>query len=266
MQTRLTLSIIICTKDREQVLRDTLTTIFCQTHLPDDLLLVDDGNLPAAELVALVESQGISCRYFKKDKPGLVASRNLGIDQATGDVILFLDDDVLLEVDYLAALLAVYTADATGQIGGVEGALYQTYSLGILPFLRFFLLDGKRPGAILPSGCGVLTRQGDFDQPIAVEWLSGCDMSYRRAVFADLRFDGRLSEVGYAWADDRDFSFRVGQRWKLIATPSARLAHLKAPSGRIDTYKMGFIETNYFWRFFAEILCSTHFYSPSKFC
>jgi GT2 family glycosyltransferase len=97
-----------------------------------------------------------------------------------------------------------------------------------------------------------LTRQGDFDQPIAVDWLSGCDMSYRREVFADLRFDGRLSEVGYAWADDRDFSYRVRQRWQLIATPAARLVHRKEPSGRIDSYKMGFIETNYFWRFFAK--------------
>lgn len=252
METRLTLSIIICTKDREAVLRDTLATLFAQTRLPEELLLVDDGNLPAAALVALVERQGMACHYFKKAQPGLVASRNLGIDQAKGDIILFLDDDVLLEPDYLAALMAVYEADVTGKVGGVEGALRQEYAPGVLAFLRFFWLDGKKPGVILPSGCGVLTRQGDFDQPIAVEWLSGCDMSYRREVFADLRFDGRLSEVGYAWADDRDFSFRVSKRWQLIATPAARLVHRKEPSGRIDTYKMGFIETNYFWRFFAK--------------
>jgi glycosyltransferase involved in cell wall biosynthesis len=252
MQKQLLLSIIICTKDREAVLRDTLATLFSQTRLPEELLLVDDGNLPAAELVALVEQHGIACHYFKKDKPGLVASRNLGIDHAKGDVILFLDDDVLLEADYLAALMAVYEADTASRVGGVEGALKQSYAPGVLPFLRFFWLDGKKPGAMLPSGCGVLTRQGDFDQPIAVDWLSGCDMSYRREVFADLRFDGRLSEVGYAWADDRDFSYRVRQRWQLIATPAARLVHRKEPSGRIDSYKMGFIETNYFWRFFAK--------------
>ena len=177
METRLTLSIIICTKDREAVLRDTLATLFAQTRLPEELLLVDDGNLPAAALVALVERQGMACHYFKKAQPGLVASRNLGIDQAKGDIILFLDDDVLLEPDYLAALMAVYEADVTGKVGGVEGALRQEYAPGVLAFLRFFWLDGKKPGVILPSGCGVLTRQGDFDQPIAVEWLSGCELS-----------------------------------------------------------------------------------------
>ncbi|MBX3011958.1 MAG: glycosyltransferase family 2 protein [Caldilineaceae bacterium] len=252
MATKLTLSIIICTKDREAVLRDTLATLFDQTRLPEELLLIDDGNLPVDELVSLVEAKGIPCHYYKKETPGLVASRNLGVEQAKGDIILFLDDDVLLEPDYLAALMAVYEADPNGAIGGVEGALSQEYAPGVLPFLRFFGLDSKKPGEVLPSGSGVLTRQGDFDQPISVEWLSGCDMSYRRAVFADMRFDGRLSEVGYAWADDLDFSYRVSKRWQLIATPAARLVHRKEPSGRINTYKMGFIETNYFWRFFAK--------------
>jgi len=245
-----TLSIIICTKDREQSLKNCLDTVFCQTRQPNEIIIVDDGDLNEDKIVALVECNQIVCRYLKKDIPGLPASRNLGIEHAQGDIVLFLDDDVVLDPDYVAGVMEIYETDPKRQIGGVTGALKVSYRPGVLPFLRFFGLDGLKPGAILPSGYGVLVREGEFDQPIEVQWLSGCNMSYRHEVLDEFRFDQRLGT--YGWGEDRDFSFRVSHRYKLVATPKARLVHLEDSAGRIDARRFGFMETNYVYRFFAK--------------
>lgn len=245
-----TLSIIICTKDRKQSLKNCLDTVFYQTRRPDEIVIVDDGNLDKDELIALVERNQIACQYLKKDTPGLTASRNLSIELAQGEVVLFLDDDVILDPDYVAGVMEIYETDLERQIGGVTGALKVSYHPGVLPFLRFFGLDARKPGAILPSGYGVLVREGELDQPIEVQWLAGCNMSYRREVFDEFRFDQRLGT--YGWGEDRDFSFRVSHRYKLMATPKAKLVHLKDSAGRIDARRFGFMETNYVYRFFAK--------------
>lgn len=251
----LTVSVIICTKDRGASLGETLATLFAQTRRPDELIIVDDGALgqgalDAEALIALGAAQGVPTRYLRKETPGLAASRNIGVQHAQGDVILFLDDDVTLEPEYLARLLALFEADKAGAVGGATGALIVEYAPGVRAFLRFFLLDGRRPGAVLPSGYGVLVRAGEIEAAQPVEWLSGCNMAYRRAVFDEFRFDQRLG--AYGWSEDRDFSYRVGRRRQLMATPHARLVHRKEPAGRIGAERMGFMETNYLYRFFRK--------------
>lgn len=249
MSNALRLSLIICTKDREALLRDMLRTVFAQTRPPDEVLIVDDGAMDGEALCAWVEAHGLPCRYLRKESPGLAASRNLGVQHATGEIILFLDDDVLLEPEYSAAILDLFAEDAAQTLGGVTGALRVEYAPGVERFLRFFGMDGRRPGALLPSGFGVLVREGRLSAPGPVEWLSGCNMAYRRAVFAEFHFDQRLGS--YGWGEDRDFSVRVGRKWRLLATPHARLVHLKAQTGRISHRRLGFMETNYLYRFFA---------------
>jgi len=245
-----TLSIIICTKDREESLKDCLDSVFCQARQPDEIIIVDDGDLNGSEFIELIKKHGIYCQLFKKDTPGLTRSRNLGIDRAKGDVILFLDDDVSLDPGYVEGIMKIYEADEEGRIGGVTGVIRRDYRPGVQPLLRFFGLDSRRQGVMLPCGIGTLVRDGSIQEPTRVEWLTGCNMSYRRRVFDGFRFDEALG--GYGWGEDRDFSFRVAQKYELWATPEAKLVHLEDPKGRLNPRRFGFVETNYLYRFFAK--------------
>ena len=91
-------SVIICTMNRFDDLIKALHSIFKQSILPDELIIVDDGNLNQDELRSLVPGQ-IELKYTKKDTPGLTRSRNVGIGIASGDVLFFFDDDVLHELN-----------------------------------------------------------------------------------------------------------------------------------------------------------------------
>jgi succinoglycan biosynthesis protein ExoA len=229
----ITLSVVICTKDRPQMLRACLQSLQHQTRRPEEIVVVDASATPARDVVDRLAKTMRGCRVtLKSSVPGLPRQRNLGARATTGSVVVYLDDDVVLDPGYLAAIGRVYEDDPTGQIGGVGGAQVPdpTPREGFLRRMacRLFLLD--------TYGRGVLKRSGRPDHAFSprsrleVELLSGCNMAYRREVLEALRFDERLD--GYALGEDLQFSYRVSRCWKLVLTPDAHLDHRHAGGGR----------------------------------
>jgi glycosyltransferase involved in cell wall biosynthesis len=243
-----TLSIVIGTRDREQSLQRCVESIIVQTRKPDEVCIVDDGRLNPEPLVRMLERAGIAARYWnKRHDPGLTKSRNLGIRQSHGDIVMFLDDDVWLDPGYVETVIATYAEHPSA--AGVGGRL-QSKSGGRLKrlFLCLFLLDSGHEGVVLANGIGVLVRQITSVTP--VEWFSGCNMSFRRDVFAQFMFDERFA--GNGWGDDRDFSYRVSRCRPLLAAPRATLQHLEDPCSRAAPREFGRVEILYVFRFFTK--------------
>ena len=228
-----TLSVVICTKDRPEMLATCLESLQRQTRRPEEIVIVDASATPARDAADRLAGNMRGCRVaLISSAPGLPRQRNLGTRATTGSVVVYLDDDVVLDAGYLAAVARTFDDDRSGQIGGVGGAQVPdpTPREGLLRRVacRLFLLD--------TYGRGVVKRSGRPDYVFSprsrmeVEFLSGCNMAYRRDVLAALSFDERLS--GYALGEDLQFSYRVSRRWKLVLTPDARLDHRHAGEGR----------------------------------
>ena len=94
-----------------------------------------------------------------------------------------------------------------------------------------FMLDSPRTGRVLPSGRNPLIV--DVQAVAEVDWLSGCSMSFRRAVFETFSFNEQFN--GYGLGEDVDLSYRVRQQGRLLVTPEARIEHLQSPVNRIET-------------------------------
>ena len=101
-------TLIIPTYNRPKLIKDCIESILVQTRLPDELIVVDDGDLDEIPLEFQCIQAGIALRYIKKDVPGLTESRNAGVRIATGDIIFFLDDDVILDREYIDQIMVVY--------------------------------------------------------------------------------------------------------------------------------------------------------------
>lgn len=244
----MTVSIVIGTRNRPESLQRCLESIVRQTVPPHEVLIVDDGALDAAAATRVLERAGVPAVYHNKSHdPGLTKSRNLGIRRSTGDVVLFLDDDVELEPGYVEALIRGY--EQHPDAGGVAGRLIDPP----LPWhkrvlLRMFLLDSSREGAVLANGVGVLVRA--ITRPTRVDWFSGCNMSYRRGVFDSFMFDERFA--GNGWGDDRDFSYRVSRAYPLVCMPEAGVRHHEEPKARASESEFGRTEITYVHRFFVK--------------
>src|SRR5262249_3897924 len=113
-----TVAVVICTADRIESLRRTLGTIWTQERPPDEVIVVDDGCLDAADIAAFeTECNQLRIRwvYHRKSIPGLTRSRNVAARLAKAHVLLYLDDDVSCDRRLVAEVAAAM------QSGGVAG-------------------------------------------------------------------------------------------------------------------------------------------------
>lgn len=227
-------SVVVCTRDRAEDLARCLASLARQTVRPLEVIVVDAGTTPLAALEpawVAAGGEGVTLRQLVT-APGLPRQRNLGARAAAGEVVLYLDDDTVLEPDYLDALWAVYAADGERRVGGVGGVLSPdpTPREGHVRRLvrRAFLLQGHGRGRVKRSGHPEFAFA--VEAPRDVELLSGCNMSFRREVLASHAFDERLG--GYALGEDLHFSYAVSRRWRLVVTPDARVDHRESTGGR----------------------------------
>jgi len=234
------LSIIVPTKNREDDLLNCVKSIIEQSVQPDELIIVDDGNLNSNQLDEILAKTKVKFVYLKKSKPGLAKSRNLGIQKAIGDIIMFLDDDVILDKDYVMNILEVFENDKSNKIGGVGGDIVNTpddshfYFNKIQKVMKkIFLISSDEQGTILPSGFDVPVGRVNYRKKVDI--LAGCNMSYRRIAIDSIDpFDENLhGATGYSHGEDTDFSYRISRKYELIVTPLAKIVHLGSPTGRM---------------------------------
>ena len=85
-------SIIIPTYNRNAMLKRAIQSIINQTYRNIELLVVDDGKNESTKCV-VNSFNDKRTKYFGNSKKGANAARNLGVQQAKGEYITFLDDD-----------------------------------------------------------------------------------------------------------------------------------------------------------------------------
>jgi glucosyl-dolichyl phosphate glucuronosyltransferase len=112
--------VVIASRDRPELLRDCLETLaVASSHDPEtaiEVVVVDDASaIPLAEAVGSVG--GLDLRYVRQRGSGLSSARNAGIDQTTGEIVAFLDDDVFVAPTWCAAITSAIDA-GSGAVAG----------------------------------------------------------------------------------------------------------------------------------------------------
>ncbi|MBU0573218.1 MAG: glycosyltransferase [Candidatus Margulisbacteria bacterium] len=97
------ISVVIPTYNRKEVLRETLNRIFCQDFEGAyEIILVDDCSTDGTEELISAMHLPAGMKYFKNTSNlGRARTRNLGIGNASGDIIVMIDDDIWVEKDFL---------------------------------------------------------------------------------------------------------------------------------------------------------------------
>jgi glycosyltransferase involved in cell wall biosynthesis len=111
---RPSVTILIPVYNRAAMLIEAVESCLAQDWRPLDVLVVDDGSTddPAAAL----QRFGGRVQVLRKPNGGVSSARNLGIDNARGDFIQFLDSDNLLRHDALSAKIAAFRDIADAEL------------------------------------------------------------------------------------------------------------------------------------------------------
>ena len=87
--------------------------------LQSEVIVVDDGSTDGTGELA-TQTFPFTLRYFWQTNQGDAAARNMGAKQSQADVLVFLDDDILVEADYLTHILKEYTSPQDRIVVGTE--------------------------------------------------------------------------------------------------------------------------------------------------
>ena len=186
-------SVIVPVYNCERFLNNCVEMILGQDHVKMELLLVDDGSSDAsARICDEWARRDERVRVLHKANGGAASARNLGIDNARGEFIAFVDADDAIPSGHLAALLEVQRKTGADIVSASV-----TYLPG--PVIRHAscVCDARRFIEL------VLYRDGVGDYPVS--------KLYRKEMFCGLRFrEGITSE-------DFEIFYRLYRRAGMVA-------------------------------------------------
>src|SRR6185503_8182811 len=116
-------SLVLPTLDRPQAIYNLLRHLEHQTVAPYEIVVVDQSAQPD-ERVAFHAVANSRVRHYRIAERGLPNARNVGVGLATGDVVLFLDDDSIPDPDLIRFHAEAY---ADREVGGVGGRVLGGY-------------------------------------------------------------------------------------------------------------------------------------------
>lgn len=203
-------SLIICSRNRPEILLETVASILEGEEVPAELIVIDQSEQMNTELAEMTTDRPCELRYFSSQSVGLSRARNEGIEKATHGLLAFTDDDVSATHSWFRCLIEALVKEGS-----------QTLVTGqVLP-------DDHKAGGFVPS------IKVD-PEPAVFEGRIGEDVIYphNMAMYASLiervgDFDERLG-VGarYAGAEDNDFCHRLLEAgFRIVYAPEVVVYH-----------------------------------------
>lgn len=112
------ITVVLCTRNRVDHLRTALKSVLAVDYPHFDVVVVDNASDDSATFDYVEKHPDPRVSAVVEPTPGLAVARNCGLRAATGEIVAFTDDDVVVDAGWLRAL-AVAFADA--RVGCVSG-------------------------------------------------------------------------------------------------------------------------------------------------
>jgi GT2 family glycosyltransferase len=205
--------VVVITRDRPPDLENCLNAVLASTFRDFELVVVDQSTRPgSAEVTQRAAAHDTRVRLVLDPGTGASRARNIGIDQTTGDVIAFTDDDCVPAPDWLGTLVQRLREDpgAGMALGSVIPAPHDQHRGFIVGF------SPHHPRRLY----GRLAKLCDAG-------ISANVIVRRSALQATGGFDEMLGPGGYfPCAEDFDLTYRVlAKGYAVLHVPEARVTH-----------------------------------------
>ena len=211
------LTVAIPSYGRNQVLVETIEALLCLDPPPHDLLLVDQtpNHDPATEAALRAWQQQGRLRWLRLLRPSITVAMNVALEQALGERVLFLDDDIIPDSHLLKAHVEAGHGTPKALLAGRVIQPWHT--------------DGPEPEDKQPFTFNTLLPRECLD-------FIGCNFSVPRDLALSLGgFDDNFVRVAYRY--EAEFAYRWRQAgYPLRYEPKALIRHLKTERGGTRSY------------------------------
>jgi glycosyltransferase involved in cell wall biosynthesis len=187
-------SIIIPTFNSESTIEKTINSILKQSIKPYEIIVSDGGSTDKTiQIIERISEKNKEIKLIKKKGFGISASRNIGVKQASGEIIVFLDSDVITEEKWLEKLLACMEKE------------------------KPFCCCGKYSVELTKS-----LASDFFSFVVSSSSFQGYNIAFRKKDFLELKgFDEKMK-----YSEDPEFTLRAFLSGKKLAETNAETFHL----------------------------------------
>ncbi len=217
------ISVIVCTYNRAPTLRRMLEGFYLQhdlNRLEHELIVVDNNSTDDTPRTAEAFSMKPGFRYIREDRQGLSFARNCGINNAAGDFVAFLDDDVIVDPRWLGNLRICLDEMNPDAVGGKVDLQFQTPPpVWLGPLFRMHLAELD----LAPTRLVGLDRSG----------YNGCNVTFRKQALLGVGgFDATLGRIGTQLRcyEETVVLYRIQSTGgKLVYDAAVRVEHIVGP-------------------------------------
>ena len=257
-------SVIVPVYNVEKYIGCCVQSILAQTFSDFELILVDDGSTDQSGAIcdayAAKDSRVV---VIHKENGGVSSARNLGLNQASGEYITFVDSDDWLDSEFLRI--------------GIDECISRSLDIYCSGATRV-LPDGSQQDSLISqtvSGFADQLPQEDLTDLLHKNYVaSSCGKLIRKKIIADLRFDSSMN-----WGEDLKWVFTLLKKhiriyavptvdyyYRVGDTNSAGSVNLKKCRSFVETYHIlygeitrraysaGVYQNFIDWRCFSDLL------------
>ena len=213
-------SVVVPTFNRADILEKTISFLLKQTYLDYEIIIIDQSSCPDTKKF---EKNSDIIKYTHIKEKGVSNARNVGIKKSKGDIILFLDDDIIPDNDLILHHVQGYRDKKVGCVAGraIEepDVLTNTNITGCTVALS---------GRVLRNFRSVSRRY--------IHAALGANMSFlKEAIDKTGLFDTRF--IGSSQFEEADYCYRLRKSgYSILYEPEALVNHLRIQTGgcRLD--------------------------------
>ena len=243
-------SIIIPTYNRKETLIKTINRLYKSTSLPDEIIIIDQSETPfKLKYIDKCILDKINIKLILLDHPSSTKARNIGIENAKNEAIIFMDDDLYVDEFTIEKTLSHLNRQDIGLVDAIHCDENKVYNSDLddkfnLMSKISYIFGRKKLSNKQGYFCkaSILGRYNLNNSKDETEWAMGYFFAVKKSLLNmfDIRFDEKLTS--YAYAEDLDFTYRYIKKIseigiKAIIDNSIYVNHIAAKEYRIPSKK-----------------------------
>jgi len=193
------ISVVIPTYNNADFVNRAIKSLFDQTYPKNkyEIIIVDDGSTDnTRQCIELLQRQSpCNLRYLFQENKGPSAARNLGIRNASGDIIAFSDADCLPSKVWLEAIVKGYE-DKDDSIAGIGGTIKAVPTVSKVSQYCAYAKMNERPKIDKTGIVYLITGNASFRKE-CLQLVGGFDERYNFPGGEDPDLCYRLKKLGY---------------------------------------------------------------------
>lgn len=198
------ISVVICAYNADRTMDACLASLRTLRYPNYEVIVVNDGS---TDRTLEISQRYAEVRLFSQENKGLSVARNVGIENASGEIVAFTDSDCVVDPDWLTYLAYKFVHGGFVAVGGPN-----------LPPPE----DARVPACVAASPGG--PTHVLIDDEVA-EHIPGCNMAFLKSAFDEV---GGFDPIYRAAGDDVDMCWRFQNHGYPIAfSPAAMVWHFR---------------------------------------